>query len=247
VLESQLRSWRMLATSASTAREALERLAERTYDIALIDGRLPDLDGIELARKIREGSQLPLVLLSSSDEVSAGNGASLFQAQILKPIKHSLLFATILRLTGATEPKPAPRPQKHFDSGLAARKPLRILLAEDNPINQKVGRKMLGQFGYSSDVARNGREAVEAVAAVTYDLVLMDIQMPEMDGLEAVRLIRERLGTRAPFLVALTAEALEGDRERFLASGFDNYLSKPLQAGALGDLLSSVPAPTNSA
>ena len=242
VLETQLLGWRMLATCASTAAEALERLAERTYDIALIDGQLPDMDGIALGREIRRSSALPLVLLSSSDEVSAGNGVAVFQAQILKPIKHSLLFATILRLTGAKRPSPPRAVPKHFDSGLAAEKPLRILLVEDNVINQKVGRKMLGQLGYAISLANNGREAVEAVAAAAYDLVLMDIQMPEMDGLEATRLIRERLGVRAPFLVALTAEALEGDRERFLASGFDAYLSKPLQAAALQELLRSVPS-----
>jgi CheY-like chemotaxis protein len=243
VLETQLHGWRMLATSASTAAEALERLAERTYDIALIDDRLPDRDGIALAREIRETSALPLVLLSSSNEVSAGNGAALFQAQMLKPIKLSLLFATILRLTGAKRPSPPRAARKHFDHGLAAEKPLRILLVEDNAINQKVGRKMLDQLGYTITVANNGREAVEAITATpaAYDLVLMDIQMPEMDGLEATRLIRQRLGVRSPFLVALTAEALEGDRERFLASGFDEYLSKPLQAAALQDLLRNVP------
>jgi signal transduction histidine kinase/DNA-binding response OmpR family regulator len=241
VLETQLRGWRMLAICVSTAAEALAQLEERTYDIALIDDRLADMDGIELARKIRETSSLPLILLSSSDEVSAGNGAALFQAQILKPIKHSLLFATLLRLTGAKRPAPPRAARKHFDSGLAAERPLRILLVEDNAINQKVGRKMLGQLGYSADVAHNGREAVEAVAAVPYDLVLMDIQMPEMDGLEATRLIRAQMGAQAPFMVALTAEALEGDRERFLASGFDEYLSKPLQAAALQTLLRSAP------
>jgi signal transduction histidine kinase/DNA-binding response OmpR family regulator len=242
VLEMQLRGWRMLATSAATAQEALEQLAERTYDIALIDGELPDMDGIALARKIRETRALPLVLLSSSDEVGGRNGSALFQAQILKPIKHSLLFATILRLTGAKRPGETRATPKHFDSGLAARNPLRILLVEDNAINQKVGGKMLGQLGYTADVAHNGREAVDAVAATAYDLVLMDIQMPEMDGLEAVKVIRERMRARAPFLVALTAEALEGDRERFLASGFDDYLSKPLQAGALQDVLRIVPS-----
>jgi len=243
VLETQLRSWRMLSTSASTAREALEQLAERTYDIVLLDYQLPDLDGVSLARQIRTISPAPLILLSSSGEMLRGAEASLFQAQIFKPIKHSLLFATILRLTGAKKPAPPTgRLKKHFDSRMAAEHPLRILLAEDNLINQKVGRKMLGQLSYSADLATNGREAVEAVAETSYDLVLMDIQMPEMDGLEAMRIIRERLRERAPYLVALTAEALEGDRERFLASGFDNYLSKPLKASALQDLLRSVPS-----
>jgi signal transduction histidine kinase/DNA-binding response OmpR family regulator len=243
VLETQLRSWRMLSTSVATAREALERLTERTYDIVLLDYQMPDLDGVSLARQIRTISNVPLILLSSSGELLRGAEASLFQAQIFKPIKHSLLFATILRRTGAKKPTPPTGTlRKQFDSRMAAEHPLRILLVEDNPINQKVGRKMLGQLSYTADLAVNGREAVNAVAETSYDLVLMDIQMPEMDGLEAMRVIRERMGVRAPYLVALTAEALEGDRERFLTSGFDNYLSKPLQARALQDLLRTVPS-----
>ncbi len=243
VLETQLGAWRMQATPASTAREALERLRERAYDVVLLDYQMPDLDGVSLAREIRRTHTVPLILLSSSGETIRGADAKLFQAQILKPIKHSLLFASILRLTGAKKPTAAAEgvARKHFDSTLGAEHPLRILLAEDNPINQKVGRKMLDQLGYTADLAANGREAVAALAETTYDLVLMDIQMPEMDGLEATRLIRAAMGPQAPYVVALTAEALEGDRERFLASGFDNYLSKPLQAAALQELLRSVP------
>jgi signal transduction histidine kinase/DNA-binding response OmpR family regulator len=241
VLQAQVRGWRMLSASASGAAEALALLAERTFDVALLDYQMPDVDGVTLARKIRETSSVPLVLLSSSGELIRGSAAALFQAQILKPIKQSMLLATIQRLTGTKAAGPVTPQSKHFDTELAASHPLRILLAEDNAINQKVGRKMLGQLGYHVDVAPNGREAVKAVAETSYDLVLMDIQMPEMDGLEATKLIREQMGPQAPHLVALTAEALEGDRERFLASGFDNYLSKPLQAAALQELLRGVP------
>jgi len=242
ILETQLRSWRMLSTCVATAREALERLAERTYDVALLDLQMPDMDGIGLAARIREQWQLPLILLSSSGETITGPDAALFAAQIFKPIKHSALFAAILRLTGAKQAKPEPA-RKVFDAGMAAEHPLRILLAEDNVINQKVGGKMLGQLGYTADLARNGREAVNAATATTYDLVLMDIQMPELDGIDAAREIRAKLGANAPYIVALTAEAMEGDRERFLASGFDNYLSKPLKADALQELLRVVPSP----
>jgi signal transduction histidine kinase/CheY-like chemotaxis protein len=243
VLQAQLRGWRMLSATASSAREALVLLAERTFDVVLLDYQMPEANGVTLARKIRETSMVPLILLSSSGEMIRGGDAALFQAQILKPIKQSLLLATIERLTGTKSSAPVTPQQKHFDTELAASHPLRILLAEDNAINQKVGRKMLGQLGYNVDVAPNGREAVKAVSETSYDLVLMDIQMPEMDGIEASRLIREQMGPHAPHLVALTAEALEGDRERFLASGFDNYLSKPLQAAALQELLRSVPSP----
>jgi signal transduction histidine kinase/DNA-binding response OmpR family regulator len=246
VLETQMQSWRMLSAVASNAREALDRLGERQFDLVLLDYQMPDMDGVALAKEIRKSHDVPLVLLSSSGETIRGADAALFQAQLLKPLKQSQLLAVILRLTGARRPaSPEPAPaRKHFDSTMGAEHPLRILLAEDNAINQKVGRKMLEQLGYVSDLARNGREAVDAVRETTYDLVLMDIQMPEMDGQEAMRQIRADFNSHAPYLVALTAEALEGDRERFLASGFDNYLSKPLQAAALQELLRDVPSPS---
>ena len=241
VLETQLKAWRMLPFSVETAPAALEMIARRTFDIILIDFQLPGMNGVALAREIRKTSSVPLVLLSSSGQVFSGEEAALFQARALKPIKQSQLFATILRLTGAKKTEPvAPKLEKHFDKDLAARNPLRILLAEDNSINQKVATRMLAQFGYSADLAVDGAKALQAASDSGYDLILMDVQMPQMGGIESTRLIREHHGEKCPFIVALTAEALEGDRERFLELGFDGYLSKPLQARALKELLSSV-------
>jgi CheY-like chemotaxis protein len=230
----------MLATSASTAPEALHLLAKRSFDIALIDYQMPDMNGVALAREIRKTVQIPLVLLSSSGEVITGEDALLFQAQVLKPLKHALLFSAILRLTGAKRSDPQPVPAKRFDAELAVRIPLRILLAEDNLTNQKVGLKMLSRFGYTADLAGNGQQAAKIAAESTYDLVLMDIQMPEMGGIESLRVIRLQQGAKCPFIVALTAEALEGDRERFLGLGFDDYLTKLLKPGALREMLLSV-------
>jgi CheY-like chemotaxis protein len=129
-----------------------------------------------------------------------------------------------------------------FDGQLGVKKPLRILLAEDNMVNQKVGLLMLTKLGYAGKLARNGREAVDLATAEEFDLVLMDIQMPEMDGVAAMRALREQLGVGCPYLVALTAEAMEGDRERFISQGFDAYLSKPLRPETLQEVLASVPA-----
>jgi signal transduction histidine kinase/DNA-binding response OmpR family regulator len=240
IMEAQLRGWRMLADTAASAVEALHLLSQKTYDIALMDLQMPDMDGVALAREIRKTSEIPLMLLSSSGEVIAGEDGGLFQAQLLKPVKHSLLFAGLMRLTGNFRSEAAPVLAKHFDSNLAARHPLRILIAEDNSINQKVCLKMLGQLGYTANVANNGRQALEAATNEDFDLILMDVQMPEMDGLESCGRIHDQMGPRCPFIVALTAEALEGDRERFLAAGFDGYLSKPLQAKALQDMLRSI-------
>jgi CheY-like chemotaxis protein len=126
---------------------------------------------------------------------------------------------------------------------MALKNPLRILLAEDNPINQKVGLLMLSKLGYEADLARNGREAVKATERADYDLILMDIQMPEMDGVTAMRLLRDKHGDDCPFIVALTAEAMEGDREKFLSLGFNAYLSKPLRSEPLQEVLRIVPPP----
>jgi CheY-like chemotaxis protein len=130
-----------------------------------------------------------------------------------------------------------------MDAGMAERHPLRILLAEDNVVNQKLALRILQQMGYRADVASNGIEAVESVARQPYDVVLMDVQMPEMDGLEATRRIVARTpdGTRRPRILAMTANAMEGDREMCLAAGMDDYLTKPIRVEQLVEALSQVP------
>jgi len=146
----------------------------------------------------------------------------------------------LLKATGAKSEIVPKASGKRFDSGLASQHPLRILLAEDNAVNQKVGLLMLSRLGYVAEAAANGKRALEALERATYDVILMDIQMPEMNGIEAAGIVRERLGEKSPIIVALTAEALEGDEERFLGLGFDYYLSKPLQANRLQDILRNI-------
>jgi len=163
-----------------------------------------------------------------------------FKFQIPKPIRHAALFSALLRLANVEPLALQKTSKKLFDGGLAARHPLRILLAEDNAINQKVGLKMLSQLGYTADLAVNGLRVLEALNKTQYDLIFMDIQMPEMGGIETTGIIRERFHAHHPSIVALTADALEGDRERFLGLGFDAYLSKPLQAKALQDMLAVI-------
>jgi PAS domain S-box-containing protein len=241
VLETQIKSWRMISTSVPSAREALRLLAEKKFDLALIDSQLPDIDGITLCREIRQKSEIPLILLSNSRSKISEADAHVFQAQLLKPIKHSQLYQLILRLTGANRTEATPVVAHHFNASLGITRPLRILLAEDNLINQKVGLKMLERFGYLADVASNGRQAYEFAVRANYDLILMDIQMPDLDGVESLHLIKSELGERSPYIVALTAEALEGDRERFLRLGFHGYLSKPLQPAKLEEMIVSMP------
>jgi signal transduction histidine kinase/CheY-like chemotaxis protein len=237
ILEMQLKIWGMKTASVPDGAEALKLLQAQSFEVILIDFQMPEMDGVDLARKIRREGPTPLVLLSSSGEIVTGEDSRLFQIQIPKPIKHSHLFNALVRIMGA-EPKPSPRPiEKQFDGTMAASHPLRILLVEDNSVNQKVGLLMLSRLGYRADLAGSGQRALTAVEQNTYDLILMDIQMPDMNGIEATRQIREKLDSECPAIVALTAEALEGDKQRFLDLGFDGYLSKPLQAAVLQEML----------
>ncbi len=165
---------------------------------------------------------------------------------LTKPLRQSQLFDTLVTLLahGAapkTGPTPAAKPR--IDATLATRHPLRILLAEDNVVNQKLALRLLQQMGYRADLASNGIEAIECVERQPYDVVLMDVQMPEMDGLEASRRIVARWANGArPCLVAMTANAMQGDREACLAAGMDDYVTKPIQVDALVEALNAVTA-----
>jgi signal transduction histidine kinase/DNA-binding response OmpR family regulator len=240
ILDIQLKMWGMIPTSTSGAAAALRKIEEQDFDFILIDFQMPEMDGVTQARKIRSLTQTPLILLSSSGELIAGEDAKLFQAQLSKPIKHSSMFNALLKILGTKPELSAQIAQKSFQGSMAAKHPLRILLAEDNIVNQQVGLLMISQLGYSADLARDGQLAVNAVEKVQYDLILMDIQMPNMNGVDAARKIREKLGESCPLIFALTAEALEGDKQRFLGLGFDGYLSKPLQSRTLQETLKEV-------
>ena len=159
-----------------------------------------------------------------------------FAAFLLKPVRPSTLLETIMSILGAEgrpEVRPAPE-RRGLDPEMAIRHPLRILLAEDNAVNQKLALRLLSQMGYRADVAANGLEAIQALERQAYDVVLMDVQMPEMDGLEATRRICARWprGQR-PQILAMTAHAMEGDRQVCLEAGMDDYVSKPVRVDEL--------------
>jgi CheY-like chemotaxis protein len=200
---------------------------------------MPGMDGATLAQRIRDaGHTLPLVLFSSHGRKEATD--RLFNATLAKPLRQSQLFDTLVQLLAQDHaPKAAPAAAKpRMDAGMAERHPLRILLAEDNVVNQKLALRLLSQMGYRADVASNGIEAIESVERQTYDLVLMDVQMPEMDGLEASRRITAKWPPRQrPRIVAMTANAMQGDREECLAAGMDDYVTKPIRVEALVEAL----------
>ncbi|HEV2219461.1 MAG TPA: GAF domain-containing protein [Casimicrobiaceae bacterium] len=247
VLDLQTSKWGMASQATESPRESL-RWLERgdAFDLAIVDMHMPEMDGVALATQIRaRRPKLPLVLFSSLGRREAGDNDRLFDAFLAKPVRQSQLFDTLVGLVAhedapraaATAPA-APR----IDPDLAARHPLRILLAEDNVVNQKLAMRILQQMGYRADLASNGLEAVESVGRQTYDVVLMDVQMPEMDGLDAARAICARWGPQErPRIVAMTANAMQGDRDMCLAAGMDDYLTKPIRVEQLVEALSQVP------
>ena len=246
VLTLQTAKWGMTARDAETPAEALRRVdAGESYDLAILDMHMPEMDGMELARRIRAKlPELPLVLFSSLGRREAGDAEGLFNAFLAKPVRQSQLYDTLVNLLAAgaaRERAPAPAAKSKIDAEMAARHPLRILLAEDNVVNQKLALRLLQQMGYRADLASNGIEAIESVERQIYDVVLMDVQMPEMDGLEASRRITAKWqAADRPRIVAMTANAMQGDREMCIAAGMDDYITKPIRVDQLVDALNHV-------
>jgi CheY-like chemotaxis protein len=238
----------MVPRQAAAGREALDWIRDgEPFDVAILDMRMPDMDGLTLAAEIRtyrDARTLPLVMLTSlgqAREISQ-NGGSEFAAYLTKPVKSSQLYNALVRiLIGQALPasEPASPGRLHIEPALGERHPLRVLLAEDNAANQIVALSQLKKMGYAADVAANGSEVLQALEQRPYDLVLMDVQMPEMDGLEATRRIRKRwLGERGPRIIAMTASTMQEDRERCLEAGMDDYISKPVRIEELTTALS---------
>ena len=247
ILSLQTEKWGTQTEGYSNPNDALDAAKSNAgYDLAILDMHMPEMDGIDLARAIRKARpDLPLILFSSLGLRDADVEDSLFAASLAKPLRQSQLFDTLVTLFAPVAPvkrRPKAAAKPKTDPEMAKAHPLRILLAEDNLVNQKLATRLLEQMGYRIDVASNGVEAVESVARQTYDVVLMDVQMPEMDGLEASRQINQAHpdGDR-PRIVAMTANAMQGDREMCLAAGMDDYIAKPIRVDRLIEALLDVP------
>ena len=243
VLALQTGKWGMLPRETESPDTALDWVARgEPFDLAILDMHMPGVDGLELARRIRAvRPSLPLVLFSSLGRREAVDGV--FDATLAKPVRQSQLFDTLASLlTHDDAPKASAVPTKStLDPEMAARHPLRILLAEDNVVNQKLALRILQQMGYRADLASNGLEAIESVRRQKYDVILMDVQMPEMDGLDAAREICARWQPHErPRIVAMTANAMQGDRDMCLAAGMDDYLTKPIRVERLVEALTQV-------
>ncbi|WP_345300043.1 response regulator [Candidatus Villigracilis affinis] len=241
ILTLQSENWGMRPVAYATPLEALSAIQSgERFDVAVLDMHMPEMDGVSLAAEIRKYEAAhhittPLVMLtslSSREELDAME----FSAFLTKPVKQSVLYNALIEALAIEVIKPVnvAALEQQFDHTLAERIPIRILLAEDNAVNQKLALRMLDRMGYRADVAANGLEVLEALGRQFYDLIFMDVQMPEMDGLEATRAIRVMPSlARQPRVVAMTANAMQGDREMCLEAGMDDYVSKPIQVKEL--------------
>jgi PAS domain S-box-containing protein len=246
ILMLQTQAWGMVPRETASPEEALGWVRRGdALDVAILDMQMPEMDGLMLAaeiRKERDAGELPLVMLTSLGRQEVGMGEVKWAAFLTKPVKASQLYDALVGIfaTAVREEPDAKRPVgSQFDAEMGKRQPLRILLAEDNAVNQKLALRLLERMGYRADLAANGLEALEALQRQRYDVVLMDVQMPEMDGLEATRRIRGEIAEGVqPQIVAMTANAMKEDREICLAAGMDDYISKPIRVedlvGALG-------------
>jgi len=248
ILHNQVIAWGMRNGTAKSGGEALEMLRAAVargdaYDIALLDWHMPGMDGIELARRLRDDPRIPqidLVMLSSAafDEESARAADVGIRRYLTKPVRQSELYDCLMTILGAplakTQREPEGMPTAVFDA--------RILLAEDNPVNQEVALSMLELMGCRVDVVGNGSEAVNKISVDSYDMVLMDCQMPDMDGFEATEEIRRREGIESGGghvpIIALTANVEKGVEEECKIAGMDGYLSKPFAQDQLRAMLS---------
>ena len=250
ILARQTESWGMLPWATASAGAALESIRRGDpYDAAILDMQIATprgpflrmhVDGLTLAgdiRRYRDAQTLPLVLLTSLGGTEGP--PTLFAAYLTKPIKASQLYRALMEVFGP-EGETAERPAVagEADEGLAQRLPLRILVVEDNTVNQQLALLLLQKVGYRADVAGNGVEALEALERQPYDIVLMDVEMPEMDGLEATRSIRaEWPRDRQPYVVAMTANVMTGDRELCLEAGMNDFVGKPVRLEELAATL----------
>ena len=240
ILRLQLEQWKMIPVLACNGSEALAFLAgHKNFDLVLTDMHMPEMDGLELARTIKQlHPLLPVMLLSSLGNEIDKKDAVLFSSVLTKPVKQNTLCTHMLNNFRIEITPVAARKNDNSElpDNLSERFPLRILIAEDNPINQQLALIVLTKMGYEPEIAENGREAVDKQQKDNYDVILMDVQMPEMDGLEATRSIRSGL-KRQPIIIAMTANAMQDDRENCLGAGMNDYISKPFKPQEIAMML----------
>ncbi len=239
ILDLQCEFWGMKSTTVESGEKALELLRTgKKFDVGILDMQMPEMDGIMLAREIRKmfsKQELPLIMLTSIGfNIQTDEMHDLFAFYVNKPIKHSQLADILLKVLSPNFAGNSAQLSVDDDISLVASKyPFEILVAEDNIINQKMIRNVLQLLGYSADLVANGLEVIEAVKRKRYELIFMDVQMPEMDGCEATRIIVEHMKNKRPIIIAMTANAMSSDKAKCLALGMDDYITKPLKVDDL--------------
>jgi signal transduction histidine kinase/CheY-like chemotaxis protein len=233
ILKNQMDQWKLNSVIAQSGHEAVRILSEKkfTFDLVLSDMQMHGMDGIELAHHIRkEYPALPILLLTSMGDELAKLHINLFNAILTKPVKQLVLHRHILNQlrTGTQSIKEENVEKKKLSENFALEHPMNILIADDNLVNQKLAERILVKLGYKPGIVFNGREVLNATRKTDYDLIFMDVQMPEMDGLEATRMLRNA-NQHQPAIIAMTANAMQGDREMCLDAGMDDYISKPIK------------------
>jgi CheY-like chemotaxis protein len=239
ILTKQLELWGIQTVAGESGEEALGILSGSShFDMVITDMHMPEMDGLQLAQKIKHAyPALPIILLSSIGNEVLKMSKDLFCCAVMKPVRRNDLQKMIAnqfsQTSATTEKKPV---TEKLSVTFSTRYPLEILIAEDNPINQTLILMIMKKLGYQVDMAGNGKEALAAVQIKTYDLILMDVQMPEMDGLEATACIRN-LNIHQPVIIALTANAMQDDKDICIKAGMDDYITKPLALDKLIALL----------
>jgi signal transduction histidine kinase/ligand-binding sensor domain-containing protein/DNA-binding response OmpR family regulator len=240
ILQAQLEKWMMLPVLVCSGDEALDLLSGSSeFDLLITDMHMPGMNGLELAKAIKKRyPRLPIMLLSSlGQDIGKGNN-KLFNVVLAKPIKESFLRSSILKLLhgGAEHSGLIRNKNEQLPGNLAERCPFSILIAEDNVINQQLALMVLTKMGYNPEIAENGQEAINKQRQGSYDIIFMDMQMPELDGLEATKTIRSQSGAQ-PIIIAMTANAMQGDRDDCLAAGMNDYICKPFRPQEIAILL----------
>lgn len=239
LLGRQLENLKVVTTSVTSGKEALEMLTQVSFDLIITDLIMPDMDGIELAACSRiKYPATPVILLNPINDDRYKQQAAIFGAVVSKPVKPRLLLEAVLNQVRSKDNGGSNKQNTvhKLSDNFSKQYPLKILIAEDNPVNQKWTTKILSKLGYQPELANNGKEVLEVVSNRQYDLILMDVQMPEMDGLEATRMIRLCLDAQ-PVIIAMTANVMQGDRQDCIQSGMDDYISKPVELNELVGML----------
>lgn len=230
----QFESWGMIPFTAKSGQEALELIDENEepFELAVIDMQMPSMDGLELGKNIKSipfKGDIPMIMLTSLGKINK-LPSEIFDAQLSKPIKLAELFEEVLRVIAETRNRRTNLADHNIDKELADKLPMRILLAEDNITNQDLVITLLSKMGYKIDAVENGRKVLEMLERKKYDIILMDIQMPVINGMEATKIICEKYPEpERPKIIAITANAMPGDRERYLNAGMVDYLPKPIK------------------